>query len=416
MLAVVLGSGVIGTATAYYLARDGHEVTVIERHEAPGLETSYANAGLVAPGHSYAWASPAAPRILAKSLFTADQALKLRPRLDPRMWSWLWQFLLQCTDERARANTTRKLRLCRYSTDLLTDLTAGAGVQYDGLARGNLYVYRTDRSLEAGVRRTQLLRDQGLELEVLDRDGLCAREPALEPVKEKLAGGMYSPTDQSGDARMFSRNLAQHCAEEHGVRFRFGVTVEGLDTAGGRITGVRTSGGEVRGDAYVLALGFMSPFVSETAGLKLPIYPVKGYSVTIPRGSSNLSPQMGVVDEDRLVVTCPMGERIRIASTAEFSGYDRSHRPKDFRAIFTAARDLLPSAGDYGQPEYWAGLRPMTPSTVPILGRARYENLYLNTGHGHIGWTMACGSGKITADLIAGRNPEIDLEGLLYEG
>ena len=416
MQAVVLGSGVIGTATAYYLARDGHEVTVIERHEAPGLETSYANAGLVAPGHSYAWASPAAPRILAKSLFTADQALKLRPRLDPRMWSWLWQFLLQCTDERARANTTRKLRLCRYSTDLLTDLTAGAGVQYDGLARGNLYVYRTDRSLEAGVRRTQLLRDQGLELEVLDRDGLCAREPALEPVKEKLAGGMYSPTDQSGDARMFSRNLAQHCAGEHGVRFRFGVTVEGLDTAGGRITGVRTSGGEVRGDAYVLALGFMSPFVSETAGLKLPIYPVKGYSVTIPRGSSNLSPQMGVVDEDRLVVTCPMGERIRIASTAEFSGYDRSHRPKDFRAIFTAARDLLPSAGDYGQPEYWAGLRPMTPSTVPILGRARYENLYLNTGHGHIGWTMACGSGKITADLIAGRDPGIDLEGLLFEG
>ena len=416
MQAVVLGSGVIGTATAYYLARDGHEVTVIERHEAPGLETSYANAGLVAPGHSYAWASPAAPRILAKSLFTADQALKLRPRLDPRMWSWLWQFLLQCTDERARANTTRKLRLCRYSTDLLTALTAGTGVQYDGLARGNLYVYRTERSLEAGVRRTQLLRDQGLELEVLDRDGLCAREPALEPVKEKLAGGMYSPTDQSGDARMFSRDLAQHCAEEHGVRFRFGVTVEGLDTAGGRITGVRTSGGEVRGDAYVLALGFMSPFVSETAELKLPIYPVKGYSVTIPRGSSNLSPQMGVVDEDRLVVTCPMGERIRIASTAEFSGYDQSHRPKDFRAMFTAARDLLPSAGDYGQPEYWAGLRPMTPSTVPILGRARYENLYLNTGHGHIGWTMACGSGKITADLIAGRDPEIDLEGLLYEG
>ena len=416
MKAIVLGSGVIGTATAYYLARDGHEVTVVERHEAPGLETSYANAGLVAPGHSYAWASPAAPRILAKSLFTANQALKLRPRLDPRMWSWLWRFLLQCTDERARANTTRKLRLCRYSTDLLTDLTAGTGVQYDGLARGNLYVYRSDRSLEAGVRRTQLLRDQGLALEVLDRDGLCAREPALEPVKEKLAGGLYSPTDQSGDARMFSRHLAQHCTEEHGVRFRFGVTVEGLDTAGGRITGVRTSGGEVRGDAYVLALGFMSPFVSETAGLKLPIYPVKGYSVTIPRGSSNLSPQMGVVDEDRLVVTCPMGERIRIASTAEFSGYDRSHRPKDFRAIFTAARDLLPSAGDYGQPEYWAGLRPMTPSTVPILGRARYENLYLNTGHGHIGWTMACGSGKITADLIAGRDPEIDLEGLLHEG
>ena len=416
MRAIVLGSGVIGTAAAYYLARDGHEVTVLERLEAPGLETSYANAGLVAPGHSYAWASPAAPRILAKSLVTADQALKLRPRLDPRMWSWLWKFLLQCTNERARANTARKLRLCRYSGDLLTELAAETGVQYDGLARGNLYVYRTDRSFEAGVRRTQLLRDHGLELEVLDRDGLCAREPALEPVKERLAGGMYSPTDQSGDARMFSRNLATHCAEALGVQFRFGVDARGLDADGGRIVGVRTSEGIVRGDAYVLALGFMSPFLTETVGIRLPIYPVKGYSVTIPRGTSNLAPRMGVCDEDRLVVTCPMGDRLRIASTAEFGGYDKSHRPTDFRAMFTAARDLFPSAGDFDRPDYWAGLRPMTPSTVPILGRGRYENLYINTGHGHIGWTMACGSGKVTADLIAGREPEIDLEGLLYRG
>ena len=416
MQAIVLGSGVIGTAAAYYLARDGHAVTVVERHEAPGLETSYANAGLVAPGHSYAWASPAAPRILAKSLIAADQALRLRPRLDPRMWSWLWQFLLQCTDERARANTTRKLRLCRYSTDLLTELTRDTGVRYDGLARGNLYVYRSERSFEAGVRRTALLRDQGLELEVLDRDGVSAREPALEPVKERIAGGLYSPTDQSGDARMFSRNLAEHCRESLGVRFRFGVTVRGFETTGSRIAGVRTSEGEVRGDVYVLALGFMSPFVSRTAGVKLPIYPVKGYSVTIPRGASNLSPGMGVCDEDRLVVSCPMGDRVRIAATAEFGGYDKRHRPDDFRGMLRSVRELFPSAGDYDRPEYWAGLRPMTPSTVPILGRARYENLYLDTGHGHIGWTMACGSGKITADLVAGRTPGIDLEGLVHEG
>ena len=414
MRTVVLGSGVVGTAAAYYLARDGHEVTVLERHEAPGLETSFANAGLVAPGHSYAWASPAAPRILARSLVSADQALKLRPRLDPRMWAWLWRFLLQCTDERARANTARKLRLCRYSGDLLTELAADTGIEYDGLARGNLYVYRTERSFEAGVRRTGLLRDHGLALEVLDREGLCEREPALEPVKEHLAGGMYSPTDQSGDARMFSHHLAAHCREAFGVRFRFGVTVDGLEADGDRIAGVRTRGGVVRGDAYVLALGHMSPFVAETVGLKLPIYPVKGYSVTIPRGSSNLAPRMGVCDEDRLVVTCPMGERLRIASTAEFGGYDKGHRPADFRGMLGFARELFPSAGDYGRPEYWAGLRPMTPSTVPILGRARFENLYLDTGHGHIGWTMACGSGKVTADLVAGREPEIDLEGLVY--
>ena len=414
MHAIVLGSGVIGTAAAYYLARDGHEVTVLERHEAPGLETSYANAGLVAPGHSYAWASPSAPRILARSLVSADQALKLRLRFDPRMWSWLWQFLLQCTDERARANTSRKLRLCRYSADLLSELARDTGVEYDGLARGNLYVYRTERSFEAGVRRTRLLRDHGLELEVLDREGLCAREPALEPVKEALAGGMFSPTDQSGDARMFSRNLAQHCRESLGVRFRFGIAVEGLEAEGSRLSGVRTGEGLVRGDVYVLALGCMSPFVSETVGLALPIYPVKGYSVTIPKGSSNLAPQMGVCDEDRLVVTCPMGDRLRIASTAEFGGYDKRHRPEDFRGMLRFARELFPTAGDYDRPDYWAGLRPMTPSTVPVLGRARFDNLYLDTGHGHIGWTMACGSGKVTADLVAGREPEIDLEGLVY--
>ena len=416
MRAIVLGSGVVGTAAAYYLARDGHAVTVLERREAPGLETSYANAGLVAPGHSYAWASPAAPRILAKSLITADQALRLRPRLDPRMWSWLWRFLLQCTDERARANTRRKLRLCRYSTELLGELGRDTGVEYDGLAGGNLYVYRSGRSFEAGVRRTQLLRDEGLELEVLDRDGLCAREPALEPVRERLAGGLYSPTDRSGDARMFSRGLAEHCRAAMGVDFRFGVTVDGLEADGDRIAGVRTSRGRVGGDVFVLALGFMSPFVSRTAGVALPIYPVKGYSVTIPRGASNLSPRMGVCDEDRLVVTCPMGDRIRVAATAEFSGYDKGHRPDDFRGMLRSVRELFPSAGDYDRPEYWAGLRPMTPSSVPILGRARYRNLYLDTGHGHIGWTMACGSGKVTADLVAGREPEIDLEGLVYAG
>ena len=414
MEAIVLGSGVVGTAAAYYLARDGHEVTVLERLESPGLETSYANAGLVAPGHSYAWASPAAPRILAKSLVAADQALKLRPRLDPRMWSWLWRFLLQCTDERARANTARKLRLCRYSTDLLTELVADTGVEYDGLARGNLYVYRTGRSFEAGVRRTRLLRDHGLELEVLDRAGLCEREPALEPAREHLAGGLYSPTDQSGDARMFSRELARHCATALGVRFRFGVEVDGLEAQGGRIAGVRTRAGVVRGDAFVLALGVMSPFVAATAGLKLPIYPVKGYSVTVPRGASNLAPRMGVCDEDRLVVTCPMGGRLRIASIAELSGYDKGHRPADFRGMLRFARELFPGAGDFERPEYWAGLRPMTPSSVPILGRGRYENLFLDTGHGHIGWTMACGSGKVTADLVAGREPDIDLEGLVY--
>ena len=414
MKILVLGSGVVGVTTAYYLAKDGHEVSVVDRHDEAALETSYANAGLVAPGHAHAWASPKAPKILWRSLFRADQALRLKIKPSFRQWTWFWLFLQQCTDERARINTLRKLRLCTYSVERLGDVVADTGVAYDGLAKGNVYLYRSQQTFDAGAARTQILQDHGLAMQVLDRDGLARIEPALEPVKDKIAGGMYSPTDQSGDARMFSQNLAAHCAERLGVRFHYRTRIDRLDAGGGRVRRVITDGGDLEADAYVLALGYASPFLSEGIGIRLPIYPVKGYSVTIPAGGGNLSPRIGGVDEDNLVAICPMGQRLRITSTAEFAGYDTTHTPTDFRAMFKAAKELFPSAGDYHQPEYWAGLRPMTPTTVPILGQARYENLYLNTGHGHIGWTMSCGSAKITADLIAGRDPEIDTEGMCY--
>ena len=414
MRVLVLGGGVIGVTTAYYLARDGHEVTVVERHPAAAGETSYANAGLVAPAHAYAWASPKAPKILFKSLVMKDQALRLKLRADPRMWRWGMQFLAQCTEERARINTLRKLRLCLYSVERLNEVVADTGVAYDGLEKGNLYLYRTEQSLEKGVAHTAILREQGVEMRVLDRDGLAGIEPALDPVKDRLAGGMHAPGDQSGDARMFTRNLASHCAEHLGVRFEYDTRVTALVASGDRIEGVATERGDRDADAFVLAAGHESPFLCAPIDVKLPIYPCKGYSITVPVGQSNLSPKIGMVDEDHLVAFCPMGSRLRITSTAEFSGYDKSHSTEDFRAMFDVARSLFPGGGDYSTPEYWAGLRPMTPTTVPIFGFARYRNLMLNVGHGHIGWTMACGSARVVSDLLAGRDPGIDLDGMLH--
>jgi D-amino-acid dehydrogenase len=414
MKVAVLGAGVIGTTTAYFLARDGHEVTVVDRQALPAAETSYANAGLLAPGHAFSWASPKAPWILARSLFQADQALRLKLRADPRMWLWMLRFLRECTAQRARVNTVRKLALCRYSLEMLKEVVAETGVTYDARTGGNLYLHRTQKGFDAGIAHMRILSDHGLEIRVLDRDQVAALEPALAPVRARIAGGILSPSDESGDARMFTRNLADWCRARQSVAFRMQTEVLGLDVDGGRVHRVVTDRGYLEADAVVLALGCDSPFVGRRLGLPLPVHPVKGYSVTLPVGGSSNAPLMGGVDEDNLVAWARMGERLRITSTAEFSGYDRGHRPEDFRAMLNAARDLFPDAADYDQPEYWAGLRPMTPGTTPILGFARHRNLLVNTGHGHIGWTMACGSAKVTADLLAGRATGVRLEGLLY--
>ena len=414
MKILVLGAGVIGTTTAYFLAREGHEVTVVDRCPQAASETSYANAGLLAPGHAYAWASPKAPGIMLKSLFNDDQALRLKLSADPRLWSWVWLFLLQCTSARARLNTIRKLGLCVYSVEALREVVDDTGVEYDGLNGGNLYFYRTPESFEKGVEHTGILREHGLEMEVLERDRVATVEPALAPHKASIAGAVYTPGDASGDARMFSRALAAFCTEHLAVSWNFDTAIKAIDTAGDRIESVITDKGRLRADCYVMALGCDSAIIGRRIGLRLPIYPVKGYSVTVPMRESNAAPSMGGVDDDNLIAYCPMGERLRLTSTAEFSGYDRSHRPRDFRAMLRLGRELFPNVADYDQPDYWAGLRPMTPEGTPFLGTARYRNLYLNTGHGHIGWTMSCGSAKVTADLIAGREPGVDLAGMRY--
>ena len=414
MKILVLGGGVIGVTSAYFLARDGHEVTVIDRQSQAAAETSYANAGLLAPGHAYAWASPKAPATMIKSLFNDDQALRLKLSADPRLWRWVWLFLKQCTLERARRNTIRKLGLCVYSMEALREVVNDSCVEYDGLDGGNLYFYRTPESFEKGVEHTGILREQGLEMQVLERDRVAEVEPALAPHKNSIAGAVFTPGDASGDACMFTRALAGFCAEKLSVTLKFDTSIQGIDTAGDRIEAVVTDAGRLEADRYVMALGCDSAIAGRKIGLRLPIYPVKGYSVTVPMGASNAAPTMGGVDDDNLIAYCPMGKRLRLTSTAEFSGYDRSHRPRDFRAMLRLGRELFPNVADYDRPDYWAGLRPMTPEGTPFLGPARYRNLYLNTGHGHIGWTMSCGSAKVTADLIAGREPGVDLEGMRY--
>jgi D-amino-acid dehydrogenase len=411
----VLGGGVIGVTTAYELARDGHEVTVLDRQPQAANETSFANAGLVAPGHAYTWASPRAPKILLKSLFRDDQAFKLRLRAEPRMWAWLRLFLQQCTAERARLNTIRKLRLCLYSQEVLHEVVSASGVAYDAQTGGLLYFYRSQEGFERGIANSVLLCENELPLEIVDRDRLGQLEPALAPVKERLAGGIYAPSDESGDAHVFTCALAAFCRDKMGVRLGFETTIHRIEALGDKVERVITDKGAVTADVYVLALGCDSPIVARQIGIRLPIYPVKGYSVTIPVRPGDTSPRLGGVDEEHLLAYARLGDRLRLTAKAEFAGYDRSHRPEDFRHLLQVARDLFPDGGDYTSPRYWAGLRPMTPEGTPILGQTRYRNLFLNTGHGHMGWTMSCGSARLIADLIAGRPPQLSLEGLTLQ-
>lgn len=415
MKVLVLGGGVVGVTTAYYLAEEGYDVTVIDRNEQAGSETSYGNAGLVAPGDSYAWASPDALRVFIKSLYRRDLGIKVKPRIDPRLWAWSWKFLFECTNARARVNTLRKLRVALYAKECLNELAARTQIDYDTDHRGVLYLFRSQKSLGHGVARMRILEDNGLRIEVVDRQGVAKIDPGLEPAKDKLAGGIFSPMDQTGDCCKFTRGLAAWCAENRKVCFACQTRITGIEADGGRIRRVITDKGAFEADAFVLAMGCDSPFLAAEIGIRLPIYPVKGYSATILIAEHQTAPRIGGVDEDRLVAYSRLGERLRLASTAEFGGYSRSHRLQDFQSLLKTARDLFPRGGDYSRPEYWAGLRPMTPSSVPILGPARYDNFYLNTGHGHLGWTMACGSAKFVTDLVAGRKPDIDPEGLLYQ-
>jgi len=414
MRVVVLGAGVVGVATAWYLAGDGHEVVVVDRQAAVGRETSFANAGLIAPGHVYAWASPRAPMMLLRSLWQEDTALRFRLKADPRMWAWSLRFLANCTAARNRANTLRKLSLCLYSQKLLGELAQSAGLEFDHIAAGLLYLYREPAHFAAGVANMAMLRDNGLPLEAVDPDRIVELEPQLAGAKDRFAGAIYAASDESGDCFRFTEGLAAAAARK-GVQFHLGDPIRRLEKSGDRIQAVVTEQGRLQGDAYVLALGSYSPILARPLGLDLPIYPVKGYSLTLPLDGRTGAPRLGGVDEANLVAYVRLGDKLRLTATADFAGYDTTADPRHFQGMLRVARELFPDAADYAKPSYWACLRPMTPDGPPILGRTAIANLHLNTGQGHMGWTMAAGCARIVADIVGGRRPALDIAGLTLD-
>lgn len=406
MRVLVMGGGVVGVTTAYQLLRDGHEVVLLERDHDVAHETSWGNAGMIAPGHSFAWSSPRAPWILAKSLVLPNQALRFRPSLDPQLWTWSAKFLAQCTAARARRNTLRKHAIAVYSQRILHETLAAETIEYDRNDRGILYFYRDPASLEAGVAHMQLLAEDGQEIRVLDLRRTLDIEPALAHMGERIAGAIYCPTDESGSCNRFTAGLAAIC-RARGADIRLDTEITGIESAGDSVTGVRTRAGSLSADAYVMALGCQSPILARDLNVRLPIYPIKGYSLTIPVGNHRAPPTVSIIDEHNLVAISRMGDRVRVTATAEFAGWDKSHKPADFTFMKGVAQELYPDGADYERAEMWAGLRPMTPDNLPIIGRKKHSNLWYNTGHGHIGWTMSHGTARMLADLIGGRPPAI---------
>lgn len=412
MRIVILGGGVVGVTTAYQLQKDSHDVVLLERNNEVAAEASWGNAGMIAPGHSFVWSSPKAPMTLLKSLVLKNQALRFKFSTDPRFYTWSCLFLLECTAAKARRNTLLKHRLAAYSQSVLHEVVADERIDYDRNDRGIVYFHRSQQALDEGVEHMKLLEFDGQVIKVLDRKGVLELDPSLQHAGDKIAGGIYCPTDETGDPAKFTRALAAKVVARGG-QIHTGTTIARIATSGDGITRILTDRGAFTGDAYVLALGTHSPAFSRQVGLRLPIYPIKGYALTIPIGNHRLPPTVASVDEHNLVAISRFGDRIRVTATAEFAGYDTSHKPSDFAFMKRVTQELYPEGADYDRAEMWAGLRPMTPTNLPFFGRRRLRNLFLNTGHGHIGWTMSHGSARITADLIAGRTPAIPMDGLL---
>jgi D-amino-acid dehydrogenase len=412
MRVLVLGGGIAGVTAAYFLAKDGHEVTLVEEQDGVGRDASAANAGIIAPGHSFAWASPKAPGMLLRSLLGHETAIRVRPRFDPALVAWGLRFLRECTATRARQNTIVKLRLCQYSQAVMTDLVRAEGIEYEAVNRGALYLFRDPRELEAGVRKMALLAEHGQRQEVLDPGQVARLDPAFGPVQQKIAGAVLDVGDSSGNSQLFTESLARICRDKLGVTMRLGARVTALRADGDRVIGAVTTAGLFTADAYVLALGVGAPLVARTIGVRLGVYPAKGYSSTFPIRPDGVAPTVPGVDEQWLVGWSRQGDRLRLTSTAEFAGHDRGWTPRDFNNILRLARDLFPAAADWEHGQFRACLRPMTPDGPPILGRGRYRNLHFNAGHGHMGWTMAFGTARIVADLVAGRIPDHDPTGL----
>lgn len=411
MKVVVLGAGVIGVTTAYYLARAGHDVTVLERQDAVALETSFANAGEVSPGYASPWAGPGVPRKALTWLMMQHAPLILRLKLDPAMVAWMLATLRNCTAGRYAINKRRMVRLAEYSRDQLVALRAETGIAYDERSLGTVQLFRKQAQLDATAKDIEVLQSDGVPFEVLDRAGCLAVEPGLAHSQATIVGGLRLPGDETGDCFKFTNALATLAAAD-GVSFAFGQKVLGLETDGGRIQGVRTEQGLVTGDAFVVAMGSYSPGLVRPLGLRLPVYPVKGYSLTAPITAPDRAPQSTLLDETYKIAVTRLGDRIRVGGMAQLSGFDRAPEPRRHRTLDHCLESLFPGASDLAAGQYWAGLRPMTPDGTPVVGATRFPNLFLNTGHGTLGWTMACGSGRLVADLVSGRSPDIEAEDL----
>ncbi len=411
MRVLVLGSGVIGTASAYYLARQGFEVVVVDRQNAPAMEASFANAGQVSPGYASPWAAPGVPLKAIKWLLQKHAPLAIKATADISQYLWMAQMLRNCTASRYAVNKERMVRLSEYSRDCLDELRTETGIDYEGRSLGTTQLFRTQAQLDNAAKDIAVLKQSGVPYELLDRAGIARVEPALSAVTHKLAGALRLPNDQTGDCQLFTLKLAE-MAKDLGVEFRFGQDIQRIEAVGDRVNGVWIDGKLETADRYVLALGSFSPHLLKPLGIRAPIYPLKGYSLTVPITNAAMAPTSTILDETYKVAITRFDNRIRVGGMAEIAGFDLSLNPRRRETLEMITTDLYPQGGDLSQAEFWTGLRPATPDGTPIIGATRLRNLFLNTGHGTLGWTMACGSGRLLADLMAKKRPQISAEGL----
>jgi D-amino-acid dehydrogenase len=404
----VLGAGVVGVTSAWYLAAAGHEVTVLDRRPEPGLETSFANGGQISAGHAEPWAKPSVVPKIFGWLGREDAPLLFRPRADWAQWRWGLGFLRECMPGRFERNSRTLSGLALYSRECLRALRRGTGIRYDELSRGILHFCTSQRDFESVAAHAEAVRAMGISRHIKSARECLAIEPALEDSRSPVVGGVYTPEDESGDARRFTQELARHCAQK-GVRFEMQKSVDAFEAAGGRVESVRLGAERLRADAFVVSLGSYSPLLLDPLGIRIPVYPLKGYSVTLPLppAQADSAPMVSLTDEAHKIVISRLGNRLRAAGTAELTGYDTSVNAIRCDAIVQRIRHLFPALGTIEPVDRWAGLRPATPDNVPIIGRTRLQNLFLNTGHGTLGWTLACGSGRVLADLVSGRTPEV---------
>lgn len=411
MKVIVLGAGLLGITSAWYLRKAGHEVQVLERQPAAALETSFANGGQISVSHAEPWANPHAPLKALRWLAREDAPLLFRLRADAAQWRWGLNFLVQCLPGNTRRNTVQLVRLGLYSRACLQALRVETGIRYDQLSRGILHFYSHPAEFAAAAESARIMREQGCAIELIDTEAAIRLEPALRHARHLLAGASVAPDDESGDAHRFAQALAALAAQQ-GVAFRYGTRILALERAGDHIAGVRCTDLQgtrtLQADAYVLALGSYSPLLAHPLGIRLGIYPAKGYSATLPVRDPDLAYTMSLTDEAGKIVFSRLGERLRVAGTAEFNGYDTSLNAVRCQALTRRLLQLFPGVADPQAAEYWTGLRPATPSNVPYIGRSAVSNLFLNTGHGTLGWTHACGSGRALADIMSGRRPEVD--------